>query len=343
MTLFGTRIQDFILLAAYVAAGLALGAALERLTAARLRAAARRRAWDGWDAIVRGLGHMPVWWMALAGGAAALERLAWSAHAETLIGKALLVCAGLTITIAATRIATGLVRVYAEAAEGAAASSTIFINLTRVVVVLLGALLVLNALNISITPILTALGVGGLAVALALQDTLSNLFGGIQIVASKQVRPGDLLELDSGKRGYVEDITWRYTALRTPSNNRVVVPNALLSKAVITNYSLPDAELAITVDVTVANGSDLALVERVTTEAARETMASVEPSIAGFEPSVRFKAFTAAGVTLGVGLRSAEPGGQYLLRSELIKRLQARYAAEGIEMPPAPSTTGLPA
>lgn len=79
--------------------------------------------------------------------------------------------------------------------------------------ILIGFLIVLNFLGIS--PLLTALGVGGLAVALALQDTLSNLFAGLHILRERSIRVGDSIRLESGQEGYVEDTTWRTTRVRT--------------------------------------------------------------------------------------------------------------------------------
>ena len=76
---------------------------------------------------------------------------------------------------------------------------------------ILGGLILLNHFKVSITPILTALGVGGLAVALALQDTLSNLFGGFYVAVAGQVRLGDYIKLNTGEEGYVTDIGWRCT------------------------------------------------------------------------------------------------------------------------------------
>ena len=116
----------------------------------------------------------------------------------------------------------------------------------------------LNGLGLSITPMLTALGVGGLAVALALQDTLANLFAGVYITIAGQIRVGDYLRLDSGQEGYVADIGWRSTRIRMLPNNLVLVPNAKLSQAIVTNYYLPDRELAVLVEVGVDYGSDLA-------------------------------------------------------------------------------------
>jgi len=333
MTLLGADIKDYGIFAALVVGGLIIGWLLERFAVSRLRAIARKRTWGGWDVIISGIGHMPVWWLGLVGGGVALDVLEWSGRAETYIGKGLLVIAGLTITVAAMRIATGFVRMFAQSADEAAASSTIFVNLTRIAVVLLGALLILNALDISITPILTALGVGGLAVALALQDTLGNLFAGIQIIAGKQIRPGDYIELSSGQAGYVEDIAWRYTTVRKLSNNLVVIPNSTLATSIFTNYQLPAEELSVLMDVGVAYGTDLELAERIAKEVAAQVVAELAPNIVGYEPFARFHTFGDSSIEMTIGLRAGEFTDQWNLRHQFIKALKKRFDEEGIEIP----------
>ncbi len=139
----------------------------------------------------------------------------------------------------------------------------------------IGFLVVLQTLGVSIAPLLTALGVGGLAVALALQDTLANLFAGVHILASKTVQPGDYIRLSSGEEGYVVDINWRQTTVRQLSNNLVVIPNGQLAKTNMTNYTRPEQQLTILVQVGVSYDSDLDQVERVTTEVIAETMRDV--------------------------------------------------------------------
>ena len=96
----------------------------------------------------------------------------------------------------------------------------------------LGGLVLLNSLGVAITPLLTALGVGGLAVALALQDTLSNLFAGVHILTSRKVQPGDFIQLDNGMQGYVQDTNWRNTIIRQLPNNILVVPNATVASSI---------------------------------------------------------------------------------------------------------------
>jgi small-conductance mechanosensitive channel len=231
------------------------------------------------------------------------------------------------------RIATGLVRNYSQKAEGVLPSTSIFANLTKILILVIGVLILLQYLGISITPVLTALGVGGLAVALALQDTLSNIFAGIQILLSRQIKPGDYVRLDSGSEGYISDISWRNTSIRTAANNMVIIPNSKLSNTVTTNYELPEQEMAVPVNGVVSYSSDLDTVERIALEAGRDVMKEVPGGVAEFEPSIRFTSFSDFGIQFAVNLRAKSFQDQYLIRHEYIKRLHKRFAEQGIEIP----------
>ena len=134
-----------------------------------------------------------------------------------------------------------------QKSAGNFASTSILVNTIELVVYLTGFLFMLQSFGISIAPLLTALGVGGLAVALALQDTLSNLFSGINILLSKQTKVGDYIKLSSGEEGIVSDMNWRSTTIQQTSNNMVVVPNQKIATSIITNYALPDAECSLVV------------------------------------------------------------------------------------------------
>ncbi|MDD4894133.1 MAG: mechanosensitive ion channel family protein, partial [Candidatus Omnitrophica bacterium] len=186
---------------------------------------------------------------------------------------------------------------------------------------------------ISITPILATLGVGGLAVALGLQDTLSNLFAGFHIIASRQIKIGDYVKLDSGEEGYITDITWRTTKIRMLPNNVVLVPNEKLTKAIVTNYYLPDKEMAVLVNLGVHYKSNLKMVEKITCEVGKQIMQEVSGGVPEFEPFVRYGAFGDFSINLTVILRAREFTDQYLIKHEFIKRLHERYAQEGIIIP----------
>ncbi len=166
------------------------------------------------------------------------------------------------------------------------------------------------ALGVSITPMLTALGVGGLAVALALQEPLANLFAGIVIALARQVRVGDYVKLDTGVEGYITDFSWWSTRIRMLSNNMVLVPNAKLAQAIVTNYHLPAPDVVVPVDVGVDPASDLLQVERVTLDVGREVMREVPGGVKEFEPVIRYHTFAAANVGFSVTLGSKEFAGQ---------------------------------
>jgi small-conductance mechanosensitive channel len=206
-------------------------------------------------------------------------------------------------------------------------------NLVRILVFIVGALMIANSLGLEITAALTALGVGGLAVALALQEPLSNLFSGLFISLAGQVRVGDYVELDSGQAGFVVDLDWRATRIRVLANNIIIVPNNKLSQAIVTNYALPEREMSVLVPVGVDYDSDLVRVEAVTKEVGRAILSEVEGGVAEFEPLIRYNAFADSSVTFNVVLRAKQFTDQFLLRHEFIKRLHARYAEEGITIP----------
>jgi small-conductance mechanosensitive channel len=192
------------------------------------------------------------------------------------------------------------------------------------------AVLVSDALGISLAPALTALGVGSLSVALALQDTLSNFFAGVYIIFDKPVRPGDYIRVDPNYDGYVQAIGWRSTQLKTMSNNLVIIPNATLSKAIITNYSLPTPAVASSVRVDVVSNSD---VDKVEDALADEAKRAVDlPSIAKVpEPSVALTpGFVDGVIAFTVFFYVQSFGEQWGAQHALRKRIAARLKKEGI-------------
>ncbi len=213
------------------------------------------------------------------------------------------------------------------------AKSSLFANVVKIIIIILGGLVILNHLGISITPVLTTLGIGGLAVALALQDTLSNLFAGMYIALDNQIKVGDYIKLDSGEEGYVEDIGWRLTKIRQLPNNMVLVPNSKLAQAKIINYELPSSDLAVLVQVGVHYNSDLELVERITCEVGKEVMQTVPGGVPEFDPFIRYHTFGDFSINFTVILRAKTFVDRYLITHEFIKRLHKRYKDNGIVIP----------
>lgn len=325
--------QTLVAAGALAVAGLAAGVVVRRMLFPRLARAAARSASHADDLLVAALRGPVVLWGLLVGLYAAASVLDLPRASGVLVRSALVVLVILSVTWTLSRLGAGLVQSRAAASMGALPSVNLLTNLVRVTILLLGGLVILDTLGVSITPLITALGVGGLAVGLALQDTLANLFAGLHILVSRQVRPGDFVRLGSGQEGFVQDITWRYTTIRQLPNNLIIVPNSALSASITANFSLPDNEQAILVQVGVSYASDLQQVERVTIEVGQEVMREVEGGVPSFTPFIRYHTFGDSSIGFTVILRGKDYVAQYLVTHEFIKRLHRRYNAEGIEIP----------
>jgi small-conductance mechanosensitive channel len=239
-----------------------------------------------------------------------------------------------SLTLMFMRIAGELVRNFGDQIPGAVPVTTLSQNLAQLSVLILGILIGLRIIGIEITPILTALGVGGIAVALALQDTLSNLFAGFYISVARQIRPGDYIKLNSGEEGYVTDISWRSTAMRSLGNNMIIVPNSKLGQANVTNYYLPDKRMGTSVTVNVAYDSDIDRVERVLLEIGKQAVQEVPGTLPEPAPSVTLDPGMGDwAIGFQLGFQIAEFSNQYAVRHEIRKRILKRFREEGIRIP----------
>lgn len=313
--------------------GLGAGLAVRRALFPRLARAAAKTDSRVDDLILAALRGPIVVWGLLLGLYAGVTLIELPAAWNLVTRNLLITLVILSITWSLSRIAGSVVSVHATPALSALPSVRLLTNLVQVVVLLLGGLVVLQTLGISVTPLLTALGVGGLAVGLALQDTLANLFAGIHILVSRQLRPGDFIRLSTGEEGYVQDITWRYTAIRQLPNNLIIVPNANVASARTSNFNLPDPQQAVLVELGVSYDSDLSVVERVTVGVGRQVMQEVDGGVPGFEPFIRYHTFGDSSIQFTVILRGRDYVSQYLVTHEFIKRLHQQYQAAGIEIP----------
>lgn len=312
---------------------LCLGFAVRQFLFSRLSRWAKNTKSEIDDAIITTIRGPFVIWCLMLGIYLALEISKLPQGWVDIAGKAILVLGILSVTIGFGNISAKLVKIYSGKIEAALPVTSLTQNITRIIIFGIGILIILNSLGISIAPILATLGVGGLAVALALQDTLSNLFAGFHIAVAKQIKVGNYVKLDSGEEGYVTDINWRTTKIRMLPNNVVLVPNEKLTKAIVTNYYLPDKEMSVLVQVGVHYNSDLKRVEKITCEVAKEVMKEVEGGVPGFEPFIRYHTLGDFSINFSVILRGKEFVDQYLIKHEFIKRLHDRYAKEGVVIP----------
>jgi small-conductance mechanosensitive channel len=239
----------------------------------------------------------------------------------------------ISLAISISKILCGLIKIYSDRLQTTLAMSGLTQSISRTVIFIIGFLMILNTFGISITPLLTTLGIGGLAVALALQDTLSNFFSGFHIILAKQIKIGDYIKLESGEEGYVVDISWRTTKIRMLPNNIILIPNSKLAQTIITNYYLPEREMAVLVQVGVHYESDLKEVERITVEVGKEVMREVTGGVSEFEPFIRYHTFADFSINFTVILRAREFVDQYLVKHEFIKRLHKKFTEKGIVIP----------
>lgn len=279
---------------------------------------------------------LPVALLIFVTGAVILNRigpLGLSGELTNYFFVALKVAAVLAIIIFADKLLRGLIRIYSQKSDILKSSGNVASGIVRIIVMGLGLLILLDTFGISITPLIASLGVGSLAVALALQPSLENFFAGMQIVVDKPVKVGQFVKLDSGEEGYVHKIGWRSTWVRMLPNNVVVIPNKVMVASKVLNYYYPQKEMAVLVQVGVHYDSDLAHVEKVTIEVGKNVMKTVTGGVADFEPFIRYHTFADFSINFTVILRASEFVDNYLIKHEFIKRLHKRYAEEGIVIP----------
>jgi len=255
-----------------------------------------------------------------------------SKYSENIV-KALVFILIISIALAVNKFLIGMIDVWTAKQKRSLPSTKIFVNLIRAIIMTIGLLVALDFLGISITPMLTALGVGGLAISLALKDTLSDVFAGLHILLSKKVEPGDFIELESGQTGNVTNITWRNTTILERTNNVFNVPNARLSNAIIKNFDAVDKTFSARVPIGVAYESDLDQVEKITVEVAKEVISGIEGHDPNFVPFIRYSDFGESSINFKVFFKVIDYGAQYPLIHNFIKQLLVRYNKEGINIP----------
>ena len=195
----------------------------------------------------------------------------------------------------------------------------------------LAVLMALSVLNIPISPILAGLGIGGLAVALAVQPTLANFFAGTYVVTEGELNVGDYIELQGGPSGYVVEVGWRSTKVRSMHNNLVIIPNSQMANSIVTNYYSPEPAMNVLVYCGVSYDSDLEVVERVVREASQTLVTESEHAVDG-EPWFGFEEFGDSNISFWVFVQATDRLGSFYLTSDLVKVIHSRLTAEGIEI-----------
>jgi small-conductance mechanosensitive channel len=318
-----------------------LGFFVERQGIRRVKQAANKLGWGGADVIINSLKGLVLLWFVIGGAFAALSTIPLDDALVSTIQKVFLGVAIASGTLIFARLAVGFVRYFTET-KGAGNLTSLFEMLTRIVIFTLGVLIILQSIGIAITPLLTALGIGGVSLGLAFQSTLTNFLSGLNLATSNKIWVGDYIQLDTGEDGYVVDIAWRHTILQDIRDNMVVVPNTRVLNSVFKNYGLPDKEALIILEVGVSYKADLDQIEQIALDIANEVMNEVEGGVPNSDPWIRFKDFGYFAITMTVYLRIREYFDHLIIRHEFIKRLHKRFCTEGIEMPYPIQTSFIP-
>jgi len=318
----------------FVFGGLVVGIMLEFVVIRRAHMLAERTRFKWDDLFIGSLRGVATTWVGAGGVYLALNVGTPAPLLLSTLQSVLMVIVLGSAVIAVMRAVGGAVEVVSARAGGAIKSPTLVVNLARIAVGVLGLFIILQNLGIDITAAITALGIGGIAVALALQDTLGNLFAGIQIILSKQVRRRDYIRLSSGEEGWVTDVKARSTTIQSfPDGNLINVPNAMLASSIVKNFSMPKSALWVTVEVGVSYDSDLEHVEAVTLDVASRVLSDGGSGVTGHDPVVRFHTFGDSSINFDVRMMVREFESQGPVRHEFIKRLHRRFAKEEIEIP----------
>jgi len=202
----------------------------------------------------------------------------------------------------------------------------------RLIVAILAIITGLEAVGVPVAPLLTTLGVGSLAVALALQETLANFFAGLYLLADRPVRSGDYVKIHDGEEGYVETIGWRSARLRTMKNNIVIVPNQKLSQAILTNFHLPSAPVATSVAVTVTYDADQAAVEAALEQETAAAVAEIKEIHREAPPAVRLVELGDSGMVFNIFFQVRDVEAQGTAAHFLRKRILARLRKDGVAL-----------
>ncbi|BAY13050.1 mechanosensitive ion channel family protein [Calothrix sp. NIES-2098] len=323
--------MQWILPIVFILAGLLAGIIAEKFVFKKLKIFITNRKIPGSEIIFSSLHRMTFLWFAIAGFLAAILSAPIKPDVANLLQKIVTIIVLYSVTLVLARLTAGFVNLFTHRTEGVSAS--LVANIAMAAVLMLGTLILLQTLGVQITPIVTTLGISGLAVGLALKDTLENLFSGFYLLISKQVRTGDYVKLADNHEGYVIDISWRSTTIRELSNNVIIVPNSKLASAIFINYHLPVKEITLTLNVGVDYESDLEQVEKVTVQVAKEVMQEIAPELIANEPYIRFNKFGDFSIDFTLYMRVNEFFDQRIGKHLFIKKLHKRYQQEGIKIP----------
>ncbi len=344
---FDITIQDLIKIVAPLLAilcGFIIGIIFEKRVIKNIKKLAAKTDWKYDTIIIESIQGFSILWFSLGGVAVATNIYPIPLAIQLIINKFLIATFLASATLIVSRLLVGLLKAYTTNEQGISPLTSLFELLTKVVIYSLGVLIILQSIGIQITPLLTALGVGGVSLGLALQSPLTNLISGVSIVMSGKVQPGNYIRLGSGESGYVVDVELKYTVLQEITDNVLIIPNSKILSGSFKNFSLPNKFFVLPVSLDVDYNSDLERVEKITLEVANSLLEeriiedeSMEESNEEDinKPFIRYNQFDYFSINLTIYLTIYEREFfEHLeIKHQFLKELHKRYKEEGIEIP----------
>ncbi len=198
-----------------------------------------------------------------------------------------------------------------------------------IVVILIFLMILLDSWGIKIGPLLASLGIAGVAVAFALQNTLGNIFGGVSMVIDKSIKVGDEIEIDAQTKGTVMDVGFRSTKIKTRNNELITIPNGKLADSKIVNYVMPDTTIRVVVPFSVAYGTDVKKVK----EFIIAEIFKIKGILNDPKPIVYFKEMGASSLNFDAFIWVADYNNRFAVKEEANLRIYNALNREGISIP----------
>ena len=236
------------------------------------------------------------------------------------------------IALLISRILTVLMLGWLKVRRGFERTPGLLNKIVTVIIFIIAIVVILGYFKLDITPMIAGVGLGALAIGLALQSTLANFFAGVHLLSDRPIDVGNYIEIDENTKGVVEDIGWRSTRIRTLTDNLLIIPNSKLAESNITNFSKPKQDMSVWVPCGVAYESDLKKVEKISLQVAKEIQQTANGAVRDFEPVFRYREFGDSNINFITVLRVSDPLSRFVVRNEFIKALKERFDKENIEI-----------
>ncbi|MDJ0660633.1 MAG: mechanosensitive ion channel family protein [Crocosphaera sp.] len=336
---FNLTIQEVIKLISPLFAilcGFVIGVLFEKRVITNIKKLAEKTKSPYYKILINSIQGFSILWFSLGGIGVATSIYPIPPGIQSLINKFLIATFLASATLVISRLLVGALKVYTTDEQGISPLTSLFELLTKIVIYSLGVLIILQSIGIQITPLLTALGVGGVSLGLALQTPLANLISGVSIVMSGKVKPGDYIRLASGESGYVIDVELKYTVLKEITDNVLVIPNSEILSGSFKNFTLPDKIMVLPITLDVGYDSNLETVETVTLEVANNLLKDqILENENMSEPFILYNKFDYFSINLTIYLKVHEQEffEHLAIKHRFLKELHKRYQAEGIEIP----------